>query len=174
MGKVSRSDGRGAKKEIFEAHPTPRLRRTLPIKGREVVTALTRAWEASMANSVVEDVMGNQLVSIARVLRKRMTPQEAKLWIRLRAWLEDGYKFRRQVPLGPYIVDFACYDPRLVIEVDGGQHSLDSNRARDAKRDQWLGEEGFRVIRVWNMDVDTNMDGVMTRIHEELEERDRE
>jgi len=115
--------------------------------------------------------MVKRLVSIARSLRKRMTPQEVKLWIRLRQWRSERIKFRRQVPIGRYVVDFACFDPKIVIEVDGGQHSLDSHRARDERRDHWLKGQGFEVIRVWNMDVDGNMDGVLTQIRDYLEGR---
>ena len=98
-----------------------------------------------------------------------MTPHEVRLWARLKTWRADGFVFRRQAPLGRYIVDFACFTPKLVIEVDGGQHSLEEHQARDAIRDAWLEQEGFRVVRVWNMDVYNNMDGVLIAIRDALE-----
>lgn len=93
----------------------------------------------------------------AQALRKRQTDAEAKLWRALRGQAL-GVKFRRQVPLGSYIVDFLCYHPRLVIEVDGGQHA---DNPYDAKRDAWLEAEGFRVLRFWNNEVLGNLEGVL-------------
>jgi very-short-patch-repair endonuclease len=95
----------------------------------------------------------------ARRLRKAMTQQEVKLWVHLRSWRsERGIHFRRQVPKLGYILDFACLRARLVVEVDGGQHG----GTRDRLRDQRLKSAGFRVLRVWNNDVDGNLDGVLT------------
>ncbi len=74
------------------------------------------------------------------------------------------HHFRRQVPIDGYIVDFACFGSRLVIEIDGGQHSEDAHAVKDARRDAHLKAEGFRVLRVWNSDVDENFDGVMDAI----------
>jgi len=70
----------------------------------------------------------------------------------------EGARFRRQVPLGRYIVDFLCLDARLVVEVDGGQHATEAER--DAERTRWLESQGFRVLRVWNNEVLENLDGV--------------
>jgi very-short-patch-repair endonuclease len=72
-----------------------------------------------------------------------------------------GHKFRRQLPIGPYIVDFVCYDQRLVIEVDGGQHA---DNARDRSRENDLEKLGFRVLRFWNNDVLTNTEAVLDKI----------
>tara|TARA_R110002124_G_scaffold87467_1_gene225320 strand:- start:25 stop:378 length:354 start_codon:yes stop_codon:yes gene_type:complete len=109
------------------------------------------------------------MVKHARALRKRMTPHEVRLWSQLKTWRADGFVFRRQTPLGRYIVDFVCFTPKLVIELDGGQHSLDDHRAADAIRDAWLVGEGFRVLRIWNMDVHRNTDGVLISIRDALE-----
>ncbi|WP_417476653.1 endonuclease domain-containing protein [Maricaulis sp.] len=114
--------------------------------------------------------MTRRMVKIARSLRKRMTPHEIRLWVWLKTWRREGFVFRRQAPIGPYIVDFACFTPKLVIEVDGGQHNLPEHQARDEVRDAWLEGEGFRVVRVWNMDVFGNLDGVLTCIREALDE----
>ncbi|WP_203292616.1 endonuclease domain-containing protein [Maricaulis parjimensis] len=107
-------------------------------------------------------------VRTARLLRKRMTPHEVKLWAALRLLRSQGIRFRRQVPLGAYIVDFACFDPKLVIEVDGSQHTLDSHARRDRERDAWLERQGFAVLRMWNHEVNDNFDGVMDAIGEYL------
>ncbi len=99
---------------------------------------------------------------VARSLRKRMTPQEVKLWQQLR-YLE-GFHFRRQVPIGPFIVDFAEKTSKLVVEVDGSQHNEPENLVRDVARDQYLKNKGYKVLRFWNFDVDQNMSGVIDTI----------
>jgi very-short-patch-repair endonuclease len=90
-----------------------------------------------------------------------MTEAEKRLWYLLRAHRFDGIAFRRQTPIGPFIVDFVCHELRLVIEVDGGQHN---ENERDNRRDQWLRAKGYRVLRCWNSDVLTNRDGVLELI----------
>jgi very-short-patch-repair endonuclease len=80
-----------------------------------------------------------------------MTEAEVRLWARLRHGLIKGHHFRRQVPIGPYVVDFACLRTRLLIEVDGGQHVEESEL--DGERTAWLKTQGFRVLRFWNNDV---------------------
>ncbi|TKT71857.1 endonuclease domain-containing protein [Afipia massiliensis] len=104
----------------------------------------------------------------ARKLRKQLTPQEIKLWSRLRALKPLGYHFRRQAPIGAYIVDFACLRRHLLLEVDGGQHGLAPGMERDIRRDRFLVSHGFRVLRFWNSDIDQNLEGVMERILSEL------
>jgi very-short-patch-repair endonuclease len=99
---------------------------------------------------------------IARSLRKRMTSHEVKLWVQLRL-LDEGH-FRRQVPIGPYIVDFAEKSGKLVIELDGSQHAEEPHVAKDAVRDQYLKNKGYRVLRFWNAEVDSNMGGVIDTI----------
>jgi very-short-patch-repair endonuclease len=107
----------------------------------------------------------------ARWFRKNMTPQEVKLWVQLRYLKEQGFHFRRQVPIGPYIVDFAAKAKRLMIEVDGSQHGFEAGVTSDAERDLFLAAQGHRVLRVWNADVDTNMDGVIDAITADLYRR---
>ena len=79
-----------------------------------------------------------------------MTDAEHRLWYNLRAHRLGGSKFKRQVPIGRYIVDFVCFDHKLIVEVDGGQHA---NSAADHRRDEWLCNEGYQVMRFWNDDV---------------------
>ena len=101
-----------------------------------------------------------------RSLRVNITNAERKLWYALRDRRFAGYRFRRQVPVGPYIADFLCYQARLVIEVDGGQHA---ESARDARRDRWFAQNGFRVLRFWNNEVLQNLEVVWTVIFEAVE-----
>ena len=103
----------------------------------------------------------------ASKLRNTMTDAEQLLWYFLRREFL-GCKFRRQVPLGPYIVDFASLEKSLVIEVDGGQHA---GNEQDQQRDAELRNEGFMVLRFWNHDVLQNIDGVLWKIRETLKER---
>ncbi len=90
------------------------------------------------------------LRGFARRMREAPTPAERKLWLLLRSRRFAGYKFRRQAPLGPYILDFICFERRLIIEADGSQHVENGS---DVRRDRWLEAEGFRVRRFWNADV---------------------
>lgn len=99
----------------------------------------------------------------ARKLRRHATDAEKRLWSALREKLPEA-KFRRQVPLGPYIADFASHRVKLVVEVDGGQHGEPNNAAKDAARTRFLESEGYRVLRVWNNDVLENLEGVMKQI----------
>jgi very-short-patch-repair endonuclease len=98
----------------------------------------------------------------ARELRGNMTEAETKLRWRLRQRQLNGHRFRRQVPIGPYIVDFACLSAKLVIEVEGGQHfdSVD----HDERRTAWLEERGYRVLRFWHPDVLANTDEVLEAV----------
>ncbi len=98
----------------------------------------------------------------ARALRKAMTDAEQRLWSRRRRKQVNGFRFRRQVPLGRYVVDFACFDARLIVEVDGGQHAEDV--AQDKMRDEWLTAQGFRVLRFWNNQVLQETDAVLEEI----------
>jgi very-short-patch-repair endonuclease len=91
-----------------------------------------------------------------------MTDAERLLWSKLRRDQILGMPFRKQVPIGSYVVDFACLPIKLVIEVDGGQHS--ENKAQDDARTAWLGSQGYRVLRFWNNEVLANIDGVSEEI----------
>ena len=84
-----------------------------------------------------------------------------KIWFAVRDRRLAGFKFVRQEPIGPYIADFVCREARLIVEVDGGQHN---ESERDQRRDAFLASEGYRILRFWNSDVLTNMDGVLQTI----------
>jgi very-short-patch-repair endonuclease len=102
----------------------------------------------------------------AKALRENTTTAEDVLWRHLRRVEINGSHFRRQVPIGPYIADFACLKKRLVIEVDGSQYGSDVDSRRDETRTRWLNSEGYRVIRFWNNDVMSNTEAVMEAIHD--------
>jgi very-short-patch-repair endonuclease len=104
---------------------------------------------------------------IARALRRRSTEAEKLLWSKLRGRRFEGIKFRRRVPIANYVVDFAALDLKFIIEVDGGQHDL--RTAEDAKRTRILEEWGYHVVRFWNNDVLSNIDGVLEAIMQELQ-----
>jgi very-short-patch-repair endonuclease len=98
----------------------------------------------------------------ARALRKNMTEAERFVWYRLRKNQFGGFRFRRQHPLGPFIVDFVCLERKLVIELDGGQHATQTEE--DARRTAWLNERGYRVYRLWNNEAFTDWDNAAERI----------
>ncbi|MHB0986429.1 MAG: endonuclease domain-containing protein [Sulfuricella sp.] len=95
----------------------------------------------------------------AKVLRSKQTDAEQRLWYHLRAHRFMGLKFKRQKPLGRYIVDFVCLERRLIIEIDGGQHA--EQMAYDQHRDAWLRSQGYTVLRFWNNDVMQQLENVL-------------
>jgi very-short-patch-repair endonuclease len=97
----------------------------------------------------------------AKALRSNMTEAERRLWYFLRAHRFKGTKFKRQATIGKYIVDFACFEKHLVIEVDGSQHA---DSEADRLRTRWLEDQGFRVLRFWNNEVLKNTSGVLDTI----------
>ena len=103
----------------------------------------------------------NQKRGFARQLRRRMTDAENRLWFHLRNRALDGRKFRRQVPVGPYVVDFACVQARLAVELDGGQHA---GNLKDPARTAFLRKQGYRVLRFWNNDVLQRTDAVLEQV----------
>ena len=106
--------------------------------------------------------------AFARNLRQGQTDAESKLWARLRNKQLESVKFRRQQPIGPYIVDFVSFERKLVVEIDGGQHSDDMIRERDESRTSLIKGKGYRVLRFWDNEVLTNIEGVLERIRESL------
>ncbi len=101
-------------------------------------------------------------IEYARELRKNATDCERLLWLHLRAGRLQGFKFKRQQPLGNYIVDFICFQTRLIVEADGGQHNEQTEY--DTLRDNWLRSQGFNVLRFWNNDILTNTESVLAVI----------
>jgi very-short-patch-repair endonuclease len=101
--------------------------------------------------------------TFARQLRQTPTEAELRLWSRLRGKQLDGFRFRRQHPIGPYVADFFCPEAKLIVEVDGGQHAEDSPTRTD-----WIESQGYRVVRLWNNEALANTDGALTVILDAL------
>jgi len=95
-----------------------------------------------------------------------MTDAERSIWQILRSLQIDGHRFRRQVPFGPFIADFVCHDARLIIEIDGGQHERSSSA--EAKRTRFIEDQGYRILRFWNNEVLSNLEGVCAMIARDL------
>jgi|SRR5688572_4791403 len=109
-----------------------------------------------------------RILGFAQELRKSATPHEDHLWRILRRRQFSDFKFRRQVPIGPFIADFACYEAKLIIELDGSQHGEDE--LYDSRRDAELKRRGFRVLRFWNGDLKVNLAHVLDAIDFALRE----
>ena len=126
-----------------------------------------RPESAHPMTRIVPEIRAN-----ARRLRREMTPEERRLWGALRDLNRTrGTRFRRQAPIGRFILDFADLGLRLAVEVDGGQHALPDGAAVDALRDNWLRTQGFSVLRVWNADVWADLEGVMHVVTRAVDER---
>ena len=113
-------------------------------------------------------------VSRARVLRRTLTPPEASLWVCLRRGGLGGLKFRRQHPLGPYVLDFYCAEARLAVEIDGAVHDHPDRMAHDRRRSAWLEARGLAVMRVTAKNVRVNLEGVLASIRAAAEDRLRD
>ena len=112
--------------------------------------------------------MSRRLTPLARSLRRGATAAERRLWQGLRRKQVEAFRFRRQVILGNYIADFACFDARLVVEVDGATHSTEGEIARDAARSSALAEQGYTILRFTNEEVFRNLEGILGTIHARL------
>jgi very-short-patch-repair endonuclease len=113
-------------------------------------------------------LMASPPIKRARAMRKAMSPPELALWFQLRALRSTGWHFRRQSPEGPYFLDFVCRSQRLIVEVDGIQHSSAEQSQHDARRDRYLKQLGFRVLRFAAADVMNEIEGVVAAITNEL------
>lgn len=105
-------------------------------------------------------------IQFVRKLRREMTDAERWLWRRLRLKQVEGYKFRRQHPVGGYVVDFVCLERKIIVEIDGGQHT--EHLAYDSRRSGELRSRGFRIVRFWNHEVLNDIDAVLEVIRGEL------
>ena len=99
---------------------------------------------------------------VARRLRANLTDAESRLWGQLRYRQIDNFRFRRQTPIGPYVVDFFCPSAKLIVEIDGGQHA--DRTKEDGIRTEWLERKGYRVLRFWNNEVFDELEGVLEQI----------
>lgn len=117
-----------------------------------------------MPTSVTSDA-----ISRARKLRRNMTEGERKLWSELKEFRHlYGVHVRKQAPIGPYVADFAIHSKKLIVEVDGEHHFLPEQVSRDAKRDRWLANQGYRVLRLTTADLSNSFDGCVEDILREL------
>ncbi|HEY2033267.1 MAG TPA: endonuclease domain-containing protein [Rhizomicrobium sp.] len=107
----------------------------------------------------------------ARALRETASDAEQRMWRHLRGKQMAMLRFRRQQPIGPYVVDFYCSAAKLIVELDGGQHGEDKALAYDAARTQWLEVRGYRVMRIWNHEFFASPDEVLERIWRTLKDR---
>lgn len=108
----------------------------------------------------------NTNLKFARKLRSNQTDAEKLLWHHLRSKRLIGFKFRRQQLIGEYIVDFVCYEKKLIIELDGGQHNKESGKRTDEIRTKWFTRDGYLTLRFWNNEVTTNTDGTLDKIRQ--------
>jgi very-short-patch-repair endonuclease len=111
------------------------------------------------------------LLMAARALRATMTDAEQLLWYCLRRKQLSGFRFRRQHPFERFVLDFYCCEARLAIELDGGQHNDADVKLRDRERTEFLAGHGIQVLRFWNNDVFTNLEGVLQKVYDVLLER---
>ncbi|HTO41253.1 MAG TPA: endonuclease domain-containing protein [Rhizomicrobium sp.] len=107
--------------------------------------------------------------ALAVNMRVKPTVAEQKLWAILRSKRAFGLRFRRQQPIGPYVVDFYCSAAKLIVELDGGQHGDDAGLVRDEARTRWLNARGYRVLRFWNGDFMQDPDSVFQLVLRALE-----
>ena len=99
------------------------------------------------------------LTQTAKELRRNSTDAERLLWRHLKAKQFEGHKFRRQEQIGRFIVDFVCYEKKIIVEADGSQHAME--KEKDEERTEWLNSQGFMVLRFWNHEILTNIEGVL-------------
>jgi very-short-patch-repair endonuclease len=109
-----------------------------------------------------------QPIKFARHLRRNESDAERKLWSKLRSRQFQNLKFRRQQPLGKYIVDFVSFEKKIIIEVDGSQHMEPRNNEKDMERTTYFEDEGYMVLRFWNNDILTNIEGVGLKLLEQI------
>ena len=145
----------GIKNRIQEfLNPSPVLRTPSPARGEGLVA---------------RHFYSEKTLAYSKELRKNMTDAENLLWYYLRDKQLAGLKFRRQEAIDRYIADFVCYEKKLIIELDGGQHNEDENIKKDAVRQNYLEKNGFKILRFWNNEIFENMEGVLTTILNETD-----
>lgn len=110
--------------------------------------------------------LNKKFTNTARKLRTNFTNAERYLWRYLRSRRLEGFKFRRQQPIGQYIVDFVSFERKIIIELDGGQHAI--RKRQDQKRDIWLRSQGFEVLRFWDNEVLKNIEGILETIRTKI------
>ena len=132
------------------------------------LTATGEGANIPLSNNLWYNLRMNKNVKLARILRNNQTEQEEKLWQLIRNNKFYGYKFRRQFPIGDYIVDFVCLEKRIIIELDGGQHNEPEHIRYDNERTAYLERRCYKVIRFWNNEVNENIVGVYEKLQQEF------
>jgi very-short-patch-repair endonuclease len=150
---------------VSQSDPSSGVSRHLLPQGEKGSLAFPSPLEGEGGALAPDEGSRKSKKDFAKHLRRNLTPEEVKLWVALRGRRFENFKFRRQVPIGKYFADFVCYQHKLILELDGGQHS-ESNY--DQKRDAWLHSAGYTVLRFWNVDVNQAMDGVLLKIMDTL------
>jgi len=112
--------------------------------------------------------INKEILRRCKKLRRNSTPQEIIFWSRARAKRFKGLKFKRQYPIGKYIVDFVCLDKKFIVEIDGWQHKEENQERYDQGRTKFLEDSGFKVLRFWNNEINDNLEGVFLKIEEFL------
>ena len=125
-----------------------------------------QAWRGKKGEVDLPEPGRNNLTTLSKFLPKSQTPWESKLWSYLRGKRFYDFKFKRQVPIGKYIVDFCCDKKKLAIELDGGHHSDQHVSALDKEKEAYLLKERYTVLRFWNNEVDDNLEGVLEKIYQ--------
>lgn len=108
------------------------------------------------------------ILNFSKKLRKNMTKEEKTLWYHLRAKRFSGFKFRRQVPINKFIVDFVCFSQKLIIELDGSQHLDDENKINDTSRDEFFESQGYTILRFYNNQINNELANVLHEIFNHL------
>jgi very-short-patch-repair endonuclease len=139
-----------------------------PLEGEGRLRRTAQAGWGDLSASPVPMVSTSIRRASAKRLRANTTPHERILWRALKELPLEGTHFRRQAPIGPYVVDFFCPAKCLIIELDGGHHNEDDIARYDRKRQFWLEQEGYRVIRFWNSEITGDLTAVLERIYMEL------
>ena len=112
-----------------------------------------------------------KFIELSRKLRKNQTPWEKKLWMYLKNRKFYGLKFRRQDAIGPYIYDFSCFEKRLIIELDGSQHKLPVEIAKDLEKQEYAEKTGYKILRFNNNDIQNNIEGILESIRLEINKK---
>lgn len=156
---------------MMDKNPSSALRAPSPSRGegsKNVSDRTPSPLEGEGGATAPDEGFLSNKRDFARKLRREMTDVEKKLWFALRSRRFENYKFRRQVPIGKYVVDFVCQDRKLIIELDGSQHEGSSY---DQQRDEWLQSVGYNVLRFWNIEINQALDGTLLAILDSLKER---
>ncbi len=150
---------------MIPSDPSSGVSRHLLPQGEKEILAPPSPLEGEGGALAPEEGSRHSRQAFAKHLRRNLTPEEIKLWVALRGRRFENFKFRRQVPIGKYFADFVCQQRKLIVELDGGQHS---ESEYDKRRDAWLQTAGYRVLRFWNVDVNQALEGVLLAIFESL------